>query len=120
MESSSRACDWQIHLYRAYIFGEADGPYFYAQRVLEAAKWWLNLGPLSTEEVIIQVALEQLLMGLPPNIRDWDHGHLPPTIATAVRLAEEHLYKTHQSRGKEARLLEDQLQQPGAALAVHR
>ncbi|XP_034006684.1 uncharacterized protein LOC117498597 [Trematomus bernacchii] len=89
--------------FRALPFEDADRPFSYAQQLLDAASRWLQPGVRSAEEVVGQVALEQLIAGLPSSTANWVQCHRPANLEAAVVLAEDHLSLPRRSVKEEPR-----------------
>nr|XP_010782805.1 PREDICTED: uncharacterized protein LOC104956923 [Notothenia coriiceps] len=75
--ASARGTSPPVPCVRALPFEDADRPFSYAQRLLDAASRWLQPGVRSAEEVVGQVALEQLIAGLPSSTANWVQCHRP-------------------------------------------
>ncbi|KAM6944694.1 regulator of G-protein signaling 3-like [Lycodopsis pacificus] len=78
--------------FREARLGPEDRPFAFAQRLRDdAARWLQPESPGGAQEVLEKVVLEQFVGALPARTAAWVRYHRPPTLGTAITLAEDHL-----------------------------
>ncbi|XP_077186965.1 uncharacterized protein LOC143834220 isoform X2 [Paroedura picta] len=90
--------------FRSLSYQEGAGPRETCRQLQELCCQWLRPKRHSKEQILDQLALEQLLAVLPPEMQRWVSENNPENCAQAVSLAEEFLKPLQGAKGGEPQI----------------
>ncbi|XP_077186468.1 uncharacterized protein LOC143833963 [Paroedura picta] len=90
--------------FRTLAYQELEGPRETCRQLQELCCQWLRPKRHSKEQILDQLALEQFLAVLPPEMQLWVRENNPENCAQAVSLAEEFLKAQQGAKGREPQI----------------